>query len=40
MTIFAAAADPALVAPHGLGEIVATFGDIRNYVRPGGSLDP
>jgi hypothetical protein len=40
MTIFAAAADPSLVAPHGLGEIVATFGDIRNYVRPGGSLDP
>ena len=40
MTIFAAAADPALVAPHGLGEIVTTFGDIRSYVRPGGSLDP
>lgn len=31
---------PALVAPDGLGQILATFGDIHSYIRPGGSLDP
>ena len=31
---------PALVAPHGLEQILATFGDIHSYIRPGGSLDP
>jgi hypothetical protein len=30
----------ARVAPPGLEEIVVTFGDIYDYVRPGGSLDP
>jgi hypothetical protein len=29
-----------LAAPHGLEEIVATFGDIYDYIRPGGQLDP
>src|SRR5689334_7741145 len=29
-----------LVAPHGLEEIVATFGDIYDYIQPGGHLDP
>src|ERR1700680_1814868 len=40
MTISAAAPEPAPVAPHGPGEIVVTFGDIYDYIRPGGSLDP
>jgi len=35
-----AAPEPGLVAPHGLEKIVATFGDIYDYVLPGGSLDP
>ena len=29
-----------LIVPHGLEEIIATFGDIYKYVRPGGQLDP
>jgi D-alanyl-D-alanine carboxypeptidase len=29
-----------LTSPHGLDEIIATFGDIRKYVRPDGQLDP
>jgi hypothetical protein len=29
-----------LVAPHGLEGIVATFGNIDDYILPGGSLDP
>lgn len=29
-----------LAAPHGLQQIVATFGDIYDYIRPGGDLDP
>jgi hypothetical protein len=29
-----------LLAPHGLEEIVSTFGDIYEYIRPGGVLDP
>jgi hypothetical protein len=28
------------VAPHGLNEIIATFGDIHEYVGPDGKLDP
>lgn len=31
---------PVLAVPHGLEQIVATFGDIYDYIRPGGSLDP
>jgi hypothetical protein len=33
-------AGPALTAPHGLEQIVTTFGDIYDYIRPGGDLDP
>jgi hypothetical protein len=29
-----------LAAPYGLEEIVAAFGDIYDYIRPGGHLDP
>ena len=29
-----------LTVPHGLAEIIATFGDIHKYVRPDGQLDP
>jgi hypothetical protein len=29
-----------LVAPHGLEQILTTFGDIYKYIRPDGSLDP
>jgi len=29
-----------LLVPHGLAEIIATFGDIYKYVRPDGELDP
>lgn len=28
------------VAPRGLEQILATFGDIHAYIQPGGSLDP
>ncbi len=36
----ATAAEPSLIAPRGLAEILATFGDIYEYIRPDGSLDP
>ena len=29
-----------LKSPHGLTEIIATFGDIHEYVGPDGQLDP
>jgi D-alanyl-D-alanine carboxypeptidase-like protein len=29
-----------LMVPHGLAEIIATFGDIQQYVKPDGQLDP
>ena len=29
-----------LLVPHGLAEIIATFGDIYKYVTPDGELDP
>ena len=29
-----------IAAPRGLEEIVASFGDIYEYIQPGGSLDP
>ncbi len=32
--------EPTLSAPHGLEQILATFGDIHAYSRPDGSLDP
>ncbi len=32
--------DAALVAPHGLKQIIATFGDVYDYIQPGGLLDP
>jgi hypothetical protein len=31
---------PWLTPPHGLQQIVAAFGDIYDYIRPGGDLDP
>jgi D-alanyl-D-alanine carboxypeptidase len=33
------AAEPRLIAPRGLAEIIASFGDIYKYIQPGGSLD-
>jgi hypothetical protein len=38
--IYAAAAPLSLTPPHGVEEIIATFGDIHEYVRKDGSLDP
>lgn len=38
--IYAASAPLLLIPPHGFDEIVATFGDIREYIRKDGSLDP
>ncbi len=32
--------DAALIAPHGLKQIIATFGDVYDYIQPGGRLDP
>ena len=29
-----------MLPPHGLEEIIETFGDIYDYIRPGGVLDP
>jgi hypothetical protein len=40
MTLSAGAADLTLAPPHGLEQIVGTFGDIYNYIQPGGHLDP
>jgi D-alanyl-D-alanine carboxypeptidase-like protein/LysM domain-containing protein len=31
---------PQLVTPNGLEQIIATFGDIRKFIRPDGTLDP
>ena len=36
----ATAAEPSLIAPRGLAEIIAAFGDIHGYIQPGGSLSP
>ena len=33
-------APPPLVTPHGLEEVIATFGDIRKYIRSDGTLMP
>jgi LysM repeat protein len=33
-------AAPALPVPNGLDEVIATFGDIRTFIRPDGTLDP
>ena len=38
--IYAAAEPLALIPPHGIEEIITTFGDIREYIRQDGSLDP
>jgi hypothetical protein len=39
-TIYASAEPPLLIPPHGFEEILATFGDIREYIHKDGSLDP
>jgi hypothetical protein len=34
-----AANEPPLIAPHGLGEIIASFGDVHDYVGVDGQLE-
>ena len=40
LCIYAASAPLALIPPHGLEEIIVTFGDIREYIGNDGNLDP
>ncbi|MGA9799101.1 MAG: M15 family metallopeptidase [Terriglobales bacterium] len=40
LTLSAAAEEPLLAAPHGLKEIIASFGDIYKYIGANGQLDP